>query len=585
MSEGPAEADRGVRKFGAQGVDAGAAVGEEHEQPGRAPQQQVRDAAVLETQVQVGDAIVADAAGGDDARLVDQPPAAEQLRGGVRGEAAVDEARQELGAGGAAALALDDLALDLEGDDPRDMTQQQDVGQAAVVGVHDERGRARCRDGDGEERLAVGFEAHDGRHRLGALGRGVGERVEHGAGRRVGAGREADAAEVVDEPQAAADGPLEPLEELAALRADGRVARRLVQAQGLEHAGVLLGAVGVRDGPGEGAERHLVGGEQQRQAAFVGGAVETAIACALRTDSTVTCWGVGTPGLTFPASPLTGLAANGIGFCALNPDATLACWAGVFGGVVPTGVAQFSGGADFNCAVLTDGTLACWGNPSAPPPAGTFLSVATGASHACAVRTDHTVACWGDNTFFESQPPVGTFTAVSAAPGVSCGLRTDGTLVCWPGGAAAPGPPAPAAPAAPVASATTPQSGVPGVRLPRLPAAFGTNGVFVLPSNRSCVSRRNFRIRVRRQRAGVTLVSAAVSVNGRRVAVRRGARLTAPVDLRGLPRGRFTVRIGALTADGRAIVGTRRYRTCAPRRASGGHGPLVLAAALPREGR
>jgi hypothetical protein len=113
---------------------------------------------------------------------------------------------------------------------------------------------------------------------------------------------------------------------------------------------------------------------------------------------------------------------------------------------------------------------------------------------------------------------------------------------------------------------------------PRLPAAFGANGVFALPSNRACVSRRNFRIRIRRQRAGVTLVSAAVAVNGRRVAVRRGARLTAPVDLRGLPKGRFTVRISALTADGRAIVGTRRYRTCAPKQTSGGHGPLVLAA-------
>jgi Regulator of chromosome condensation (RCC1) repeat len=320
---------------------------------------------------------------------------------------------------------------------------------------------------------------------------------------------------------------------------------------------------------------------------FTSVAVETDVACALRTDATVTCWGVGTPFLTLPAGTLTGLAANGIGFCALNPDATVACWGGVFGGVVPTAVAQFSGGGFFNCAVLTDGTLACWGNPSAPPPAGTFLSVSTGASHACAVRTDHTVACWGTNTFGETQPPGGTFTAVSAGPGVSCGLRTDGTLVCWPGGAAAPGPapPAPApAPGPPAAGPAATPTAAPA-RLPRLPAAFGKNGVFVLPSNRSCVSRRNFRIRIRRQRAGVTLVSAAVSVNGRRVAVRRGARLTAPVDLRGLPRGRFTVRISALTADGRAISGTRRYRTCAPRSASGGHGPLVLAAALPHEGR
>jgi hypothetical protein len=90
--------------------------------------------------------------------------------------------------------------------------------------------------------------------------------------------------------------------------------------------------------------------------------------------------------------------------------------------------------------------------------------------------------------------------------------------------------------------------------------------------NPSCVSRRHFRIRARRQRAGVTLISATVAVNGKRVAVRKGRRLTAPVDLRGLPRGRFTVRISARTWDGRTITGTRRYRTCAPRSSSSGAG-------------
>ena len=152
-------------------------------------------------------------------------------------------------------------------------------------------------------------------------------------------------------------------------------------------------------------------------------------------------------------------------------------------------------------------------------------------------------------------------------------MRTDQTLACWPaphprGPRRAPAAPAPAAPA-PAAAATAAPTARSAVRLGRLPAAFGAGGVFTVPSNRACVSRRHFRIRVRRQRAGVTLVSAAVAVNGNRVAVRKGARLTAPVDLRGLPRGRFTVRISALTADGRAIVGARRYRTCAPKKASG----------------
>jgi hypothetical protein len=38
------------------------------------------------------------------------------------------------------------------------------------------------------------------------------------------------------------------------------------------------------------------------------------------------------------------------------------------------------------------------------------------------------------------------------------------------------------------------------------------------------------------------------------------------VSLRGLPRGRFTLRITARTADGRTITLRRTYRTCAPKR-------------------
>jgi hypothetical protein len=60
-----------------------------------------------------------------------------------------------------------------------------------------------------------------------------------------------------------------------------------------------------------------------------------------------------------------------------------------------------------------------------------------------------------------------------------------------------------------------------------------------------------------------------VAVNGVRVITRRGSRITAPVDLRGLPKGRFTVRIAVITQFGEAITGTRRYITCAGKRGGG----------------
>jgi Ca2+-binding RTX toxin-like protein len=129
------------------------------------------------------------------------------------------------------------------------------------------------------------------------------------------------------------------------------------------------------------------------------------------------------------------------------------------------------------------------------------------------------------------------------------------------GGGGALSPPPAAAPSPAPAPAPAPQP-APRAPLARLPAF---TRIATLPSARRCVSRRSFRIRLR-QPSGPRVVSATVTVNGRRVQVVRGARLTVPVNLRGLPRGRFTVRIVLTLADGRKVSGSRRYRTCAPRR-------------------
>lgn len=104
---------------------------------------------------------------------------------------------------------------------------------------------------------------------------------------------------------------------------------------------------------------------------------------------------------------------------------------------------------------------------------------------------------------------------------------------------------------------------------PKLPPLFGSRGVVAgAPSARRCLSRRSFTIRIRKL-AGLTISSATVTVNGKRVAVRSGKRLTAPVNLRRLPKGRYSVRIVVKLADGRKLSGTRRYRTCAPKRKNG----------------
>jgi hypothetical protein len=95
------------------------------------------------------------------------------------------------------------------------------------------------------------------------------------------------------------------------------------------------------------------------------------------------------------------------------------------------------------------------------------------------------------------------------------------------------------------------------------PAASGVLGT----QARSCTSRRSFRIKLRNR--GQKVVKATVLVNGKRVKVLRGKRLTSRVDLRGLPKGRFSVRIKLELADGKTISGVRRYYTCRPGRPSG----------------
>jgi hypothetical protein len=83
-----------------------------------------------------------------------------------------------------------------------------------------------------------------------------------------------------------------------------------------------------------------------------------------------------------------------------------------------------------------------------------------------------------------------------------------------------------------------------------------------------CQSRRSFHIHVAKLHDD-KVVSAAVYVNGKRVKVVRGKRLSAPVVLKGLPKGAFKVVIRATTAKGRVLTSTRTYHTCVATKLTG----------------
>lgn len=113
-----------------------------------------------------------------------------------------------------------------------------------------------------------------------------------------------------------------------------------------------------------------------------------------------------------------------------------------------------------------------------------------------------------------------------------------------------PPPPPPSPPPPPPPAPATPVS--------------GTGGAVTAPANKVCLSHRDFTIHIV-QITGLTYRTVEVFVNGRRVKVVNGSAISAPVDLRGLPKGRYTVRIVVTTTTGRRVSGTRSYHTCAAR--------------------
>ncbi len=180
--------------------------------------------------------------------------------------------------------------------------------------------------------------------------------------------------------------------------------------------------------------------------------------------------------------------------------------------------------------------------------------------------------CQSFQLFYGAAPDRASADAAVAAAGIQAWALytpdTDpltGTPVTYIVGSAQPaaGPfPCPdPVPAAPPAQPAPPAP--PAAAPPRVP--LKAKSIFVLPGAKACVSRRRFRIRLRVPK-GVTASSATVRVNGKKVSVVKGKRLTAPIDLRGLPKGRFTVKISLKTTDGRSVSSSRRYRTCAPKR-------------------
>ena len=217
--------------------------------------------------------------------------------------------------------------------------------------------------------------------------------------------------------------------------------------------------------------------------------------CAVKTDTTVVCWGSGSGGELgngsvipqdfTPGAPVTGLTgvvqvAGGFHhFCAVKSDTTLVCWGqngyGQYGNgttnggltpiIVPglSGVVNVTGGSEFTCAAFNDGTAKCWGintygnlgdgtvtqrlSPVVVSGLSTAQAVSSGSWQSCALLTGGSVRCWGNNT--NGQAGIGTYspdhftvpqaavalgqpaTAIIAQYNTVCALLADTTVRCW----------------------------------------------------------------------------------------------------------------------------------------------------------
>jgi hypothetical protein len=217
----------------------------------------------------------------------------------------------------------------------------------------------------------------------------------------------------------------------------------------------------------------------------------TLVACAIRTDATMVCWGhngygqlatgnTTTPGTAFTQiaglSNVSAITAGGLTSCA-STDRDTYCWGYNSNGTVGDGTTvdrytptlisglrvstRIAMSQSHACAIsAADGQVRCWGyngdgelgngttvqslSPVVVTGLSAVVSLGVGLHHSCAVDASGRAFCWGDNddgelglgdytnrlvpTQITSLPEVAEIATMAAA---TCALTVEGEVYCW----------------------------------------------------------------------------------------------------------------------------------------------------------
>ena len=162
----------------------------------------------------------------------------------------------------------------------------------------------------------------------------------------------------------------------------------------------------------------------------------TSVACGIRPQGHVECWGPGDLGIVTDVPPGTmrhvtlGTGTYGVG---LTQDGSIVVWGAEppFAFDLLGTYSDVSAGSRMLCARTESGLVSCNGSETSFAPEEVLTTISVGYHSACGLRPDGSARCWGMSEFGADTAPLGTYRILDSYREAVCAITTDHELVCW----------------------------------------------------------------------------------------------------------------------------------------------------------